>query len=121
VYIHLDKDGIMMLGSKTFDVDNSDHIIINGDMLAHRVFTNLFSKEFPTCIRKTINENTKVYCWIQTHIDAITPCTVIYEVTEDISIDIKQDLISINSAKFHSIISLNIKTIATILVLREFH
>jgi len=28
--VRLDKDGIMMLGSKKFDVDNSDHIIIDG-------------------------------------------------------------------------------------------
>jgi len=28
--VRLDKDGIMMLGSKKFDVDSSDHIIING-------------------------------------------------------------------------------------------
>jgi len=31
VYIvRLDKDGIMMLGNKKFDVDSSDHIIIDG-------------------------------------------------------------------------------------------
>jgi len=28
--VRLDKDGIMMLGSKKFDVDSSDHIIIDG-------------------------------------------------------------------------------------------
>jgi len=27
--VRLDKDGIIMLGSKTFDVDSSDHIIID--------------------------------------------------------------------------------------------
>jgi len=28
--VRLDKDGIMMLGSKKFDIDSSDHIIIDG-------------------------------------------------------------------------------------------
>jgi len=87
MYVRLDKDGIMMLGSKKLDVDSSDYR--RCDMLAYRVFTSLFSKEFPTmtCVRKVINENTKVYCWLQTHIDAITPSTVIYGVTGNISID----------------------------------
>jgi len=84
--IRLDKDGIM-LGSKKFDVDSSDHIII--DDVRYAGFTSLFSKEFPTmtCIRKMINENTKAYCWLQTRINAITPNTVIYGVTEDTCID----------------------------------
>jgi len=55
----------MMLGSKKFDIDSSDHIIIDGVRYASTPgLTSLFSKEFPTmtCIRKTINENTKTYC-----------------------------------------------------------
>jgi len=45
--VRLDKDGIMILGSKKFDVDSSDHIIIDGvHILAHQVFTILFSKKF---------------------------------------------------------------------------
>jgi len=78
----------MMLGDKKFDVDSNDHIIIDS-VLAYRVFTSLFSKKFPTltCIRKTINENTKAYCWLQICIDVITPNTVIYGVTGDTIVD----------------------------------
>jgi len=87
-----------MHGSKKFDVDSNDHIIIEVcDMLVYRVFTNLFLKEFPTmtCIRKTINENTKTCCWLQTRIDAITPSTVIYGITGDTSIDMNCTVIMI--------------------------
>jgi len=95
--VRLDKDDIMMLGNKKFDVDSNDHIII--DNVTHRVFTSLFSKKIPImkCIRKMINVNTKAYCWLQTHIDAITSSTVIYGVIGDTSIDIVIALMAINN------------------------
>jgi len=34
--VRLDKNGIMMLSSKKIDIDNSDHIIIDGVRYAHR-------------------------------------------------------------------------------------
>jgi len=60
--ICLDKDKIMMLGIKKFDVD-SDHIIIDV-VLAHRVFTNLFSKEFRIHDYDVYTESTKAYYWL---------------------------------------------------------
>jgi len=76
--VRLDKDVIMMLGSKKFDVDSSDHIIIDGVRYGTLVFMSLSSKKLSimTCIRKTINENTKAYYWLQIRIDAITPSIV---------------------------------------------
>jgi len=83
--IRLDKNGIMMLGSKKFDIDSSDHIIIDGAICWHTGSLRAYFQK--TCIRKTINENTKAYCWLQTCIDAITLSIVIYGVTVDTSID----------------------------------
>jgi len=74
--IRLDKDGIMMLGSKKFDVDSSDHIIIDGVRYVGTpgLYELIFKRvETMTC---TINVNTKAYCWLQTRVDAITTSTV---------------------------------------------
>jgi len=46
--IRLDRDGIMIFGNKKFDVDSSDHIIIDSVRYAGTSGLYLFSKKFPT-------------------------------------------------------------------------
>jgi len=78
----------MMLNSKKFD--SSDHIIIDGVRYAGTPgLYELIFKGVPDYDVYTQNDKrkSKAYCWLQTRIDAITPSTVIYGITEDTSID----------------------------------
>jgi len=84
--VRLDKDGTMMFGSKKFDVDSSNHVVIDGMRCA--VTPGLYELIFKR-VRDydTINVNIKAYCWLQTRVDALTTSTVIYGITGNTSID----------------------------------
>jgi len=59
--VRLDKDGIMLLGSKKFNVDNSDHIIIDGVRYAGTPgLYELILKKFLDYDMHTKDEQTKI-------------------------------------------------------------
>jgi len=78
--VYLDKDEIMMLDSKKFDIDSSDHIII--DDVRYVSTPGLYELIIPTDVYTEDDKRKyKTYCWLQTRIDAITRSTAIYRAT----------------------------------------
>jgi len=88
----------MMLSSKKFDVDSSDHIIIDGVQCAGTPdFYQLIFKKVPDYDMYTEDDKRKYKSILLAtnahrhmyteHIDTCTPSTVIYGVTEDTNID----------------------------------